>query len=414
MPRTTERSNWVAARVDKTSDALTRAIATDLTSHVFAAREGKEVILADGGRAVEFISCSYLGLDTHPALVEAAVATLRRVGVQFSSSRTRMRYEDLEALESLLGTIYGGRHATCFTAVGSVHLGVLPLLGSGVLPSYPVAANGVAFLVERTAHASLQVLRGVLEQIGTVDRFDCENPDDLAAKLAVIHGAGRTPVVLVDGVGSMGGLIDVRALYELCAAADGYLYVDDAHGVSITGAQGAGFAYEEFRDLPGGLPDSVIIVGSLAKAFGGSNGGFVVLNSEEDTVQLRKFGNPLIFGGPIALPVVSACRVSAELHVDGTVARLQQDLWRNTELFDSRTGGALFNAGTRSPIRGALFDREDDALLAAGRLRKAGVIVTPAFFPTVAKGSGLIRMAVSAAHTAEQIELATNELGVGA
>ncbi|MFD5780334.1 aminotransferase class I/II-fold pyridoxal phosphate-dependent enzyme [Streptomyces sp. NPDC126933] len=414
MPRTTERSNWVAARVDKTSDALTRAIATDLTSHVFAAREGKEVILADGGRAVEFISCSYLGLDTHPALVDAAVATLRRVGVQFSSSRTRMRYEDLEALESLLGTIYGGRHATCFTAVGSVHLGVLPLLGSGVLPSYPVAANGVAFLVERTAHASLQVLRGVLEQIGTVDRFDCENPDDLAAKLAVIHGAGRTPVVLVDGVGSMGGLIDVRALYELCAAADGYLYVDDAHGVSITGAQGAGFAYEEFRDLPGGLPDSVIIVGSLAKAFGGSNGGFVVLNSEEDTVQLRKFGNPLIFGGPIALPVVSACRVSAELHVDGTVARLQQDLWRNTELFDSRTGGALFNAGTRSPIRGALFDREDDALLAAGRLRKAGVIVTPAFFPTVAKGSGLIRMAVSAAHTAEQIELATNELGVGA
>ncbi|MFD5029463.1 aminotransferase class I/II-fold pyridoxal phosphate-dependent enzyme [Streptomyces sp. NPDC058405] len=414
MPRTTERSNWVAARVDKTSDALTRAIATDLTSHVFAAREGKEVILADGGRAVEFISCSYLGLDTHPALVEAAVATLRRVGVQFSSSRTRMRYEDLEALESLLGTIYGGRHATCFTAVGSVHLGVLPLLGSGVLPSYPVAANGVAFLVERTAHASLQVLRGVLEQIGTVDRFDCENPDDLAAKLAVIHGSGRTPVVLVDGVGSMGGLIDVRALYELCAAADGYLYVDDAHGVSITGAQGAGFAYEEFRDLPGGLPDSVIIVGSLAKAFGGSNGGFVVLNSEEDTVQLRKFGNPLIFGGPIALPVVSACRVSAELHVDGTVARLQQDLWRNTELFDSRTGGALFNAGTRSPIRGALFDREDDALLAAGRLRKAGVIVTPAFFPTVAKGSGLIRMAVSAAHTAEQIELATNELGVGA
>ncbi|MEV7679135.1 aminotransferase class I/II-fold pyridoxal phosphate-dependent enzyme [Streptomyces sp. NPDC088341] len=414
MPRTTERSNWVSTRVDKTSDALTRAIAADLTSHVFAAREGKEVILADGSRAVEFISCSYLGLDTHPALVEAAVTTLRRVGVQFSSSRTRMRYEDLEALESLLGAIYGDRHATCFTAVGSVHLGVLPLLGSGVLPSYPIARNGAAFLIERTAHASLQVLRGVLEQIGTVDRFDCERPDELAAELAAVQEAGRTPIVLVDGVGSMGGLIDVRGLHDLCAAAGGYLYVDDAHGVSITGARGAGFAYEEFRGLPGGLPGSVVLVGSLAKAFGGSNGGFVVLNSEEDSVQLRKFGNPLIFGGPIALPVVSACRVSAELHLDGTVARLQRDLWRNTELFDSRTGGALFNAGTRSPIRGAFFENEEDALLAAGRLRKAGIIVTPAFFPTVAKGSGLIRMAVSALHTAEQIELATNELGVGA
>ncbi|MFB7271980.1 aminotransferase class I/II-fold pyridoxal phosphate-dependent enzyme [Streptomyces sp. NPDC056244] len=414
MPRTTERGNWVATRVDKTSDALTRAIAADLTSHVFAAREGKEVILADGARAVEFISCSYLGLDTHPALVEAAVATLRRVGVQFSSSRTRMRHEDLEALESLLGAVYGDRHATCFTSVGSVHLGVLPLLGSGVLPSYPIAKNGAAFLIERTAHASLQVLRGVLEQIGTVDRFDCERPDELAVRLAAVREAGRTPIVIVDGVGSMGGLIDVRGLYGLCAAADGYLYVDDAHGVSISGPRGAGFAYEEFRDLPGGLPAPVLLVGSLAKAFGGSNGGFVVLNSEEDTVQLRRFANPLIFGGPIALPVVSACRVSAELHLDGTVARLQRDLWRNTELFDSRTGGALFNAGTRSPIRGALFESEEDALLAAGRLRKAGVIVTPAFFPTVAKGSGLIRMAVSALHTAEQIELATNELGVRA
>ncbi|MFD8638294.1 aminotransferase, partial [Streptomyces sp. NPDC059656] len=101
----------------------------------------------------------------------------------------------------------------------------------------------------------------------------------------------------------------------------------------------------------------------------------------------------------------------AELHLDGTVARLQEDLWRNTELFDSRTGNALFNAGTRSPIRGALFAAEEEALDAAARLRKAGVIVTPAFFPTVAKGSGLIRMAVSAAHTTEQIELATSELG---
>ncbi|MFD5896348.1 MULTISPECIES: aminotransferase class I/II-fold pyridoxal phosphate-dependent enzyme [unclassified Streptomyces] len=412
MPLTTERHNWVATRVDKTSDALTRAIATDLTSHVFTGREGKEVTLADGRSAVEFISCSYLGLDTHPALVEAAVAGLRRVGVQFSSSRTRMRYEDLESLERMLGVIYGGRHATCFTAVGSVHLGVLPLLGTGVLPSYPVSASGVTFLIERTAHASIQVLRGVLEQIGDVDRFDCEDLDDLTVRLAAVRDAGRTPIVLVDGVGSMGGLIDVAALYDLCAAAEGYLYVDDAHGVSITGEQGAGFAYEEFRHLPGGLPASVILVGSLAKAFGGSNGGFVLLNTEEDTVELRRFGNPLIFGGPIALPVISACRASAELHLDGTVARLQRDLWRNTELFDSRTGGALFNAGTRSPIRGALFKSEEDALVAAARLRKAGVIVTPAFFPTVAKGSGLIRMAVSAAHTTEQIELATNELEV--
>lgn len=414
MPRTTAPANWVAARVSKTSDALTRAIDEDLTGHVFTAREGKEVTLSGGDRAVEFISCSYLGLDAHPALMEAAAVTARQVGIQCSSSRTRMRYQDLEALEDMLGTVYGGRHVTCFTSVGSVHLGVLPLLGTGVLPSCPVSPDGVAFFVERTAHASIQVLRGVLEQIGTVGRFDFTDPDGLADAMATARAAGRTPIVLVDGVGSMGGLIDVRGLHELCVAVGGYLYVDDAHGVSVTGPRGAGFAYEEFGGGDGDLPPSVVVVGSLAKAFGAGNGGFVVLNTAEDTVRLRKFGNPLIFGGPIALPVVSACRASAELHLDGTVARLQEDLWRNTALFDSLTGDALFNAGTRSPIRGALFATEEEALDTAARLRKAGVIVTPAFFPTVATGNGLIRMAVSAAHTPEQIQLATGVLGTAA
>ena len=77
---------------------------------------------------------------------------------------------------------------------------------------------------------------------------------------------------------------------------------------------------------------------------------------------------------------------------------------------DRLTGGKLVNAGLRCPIRGAHFDSEDEALAAATRLREAGVLILPAFFPTVAKGTGLIRFALSTLHDQDQLELAATAL----
>lgn len=402
-----KHANWVAARIDKTTDSLDRAFDEGLTGHVITGREGKTVELADGGRAVEFVSCSYLGLEQHPALVEAAQDALLRFGAHFSSSRNRMRPLYLGQLEELLGEIYGGRHVVPFTSVSNVHLGVLPLLGNGTLPGYPIAEAGPMFLVEKTAHASMQVLRGVMEQLGPVRRFDLADPDSLTGRIAEAVAEGRTPIALVDGVGSMGGLIDVAALADALRPAGGLLYVDDAHGVSIDGRQGAGYAYEAF---PGGLPDNVMLVGSLSKAFGGA-GGFVVLPSADDVRVLRKFANPLVFGHSIMLPLLAADVAAARLHLSGEVAGLQERLWSNADHFDKLTDGLLVNAGQRSPIRGAHFSTEAAAFDAARRLRTAGVLVLPAFFPTVAKGTGLIRFALSATHEESHLETAVEALG---
>jgi 7-keto-8-aminopelargonate synthetase-like enzyme len=401
----TNPPNWVASRIANSSGALEQAFAEGLTGHAFRAREGKTVTLVDGRRAVEFISCSYLGLETHPALLNAATATIGRAGLHFASARTRMRIDDLDVLEDNLRAIYGGASVTCFTSVGNVHLGVLPLLGAGSLPGYPLARDGAAFYVDRTAHASIQVLRGVLEQLGPVRRFDATDPDSLASLLQA-EEPSRTPVVLVDGVGSMGGLVDVAGLSATVWAARGYLYVDDAHGVSTTGRHGAGYAYEALGDR---LPAHVLLAGSLSKGFGGQ-GGFCALATDADTRVLRRFGNPLIFGGPLMLPLISANRASSELHLDGTVAKMQQQLWANVQLFDELTGHSLINAGVRSPIRGALFSVEEDALAATRRLLGAGVLVTPAFYPTVARGHGLVRVAVSALHSTAEIQLAAPAL----
>ena len=276
--------------------------------------------LTDGSEAVEFVSCSYLGLETHPDLIAAAIEAMSRFGLHFSTSRNRGRPPYLRELEDLLSVMYGGAQVAAFTSVSNVHLGLLPLLGAGALPSYPVADAGVAFLVEKTAHASIQVIRGVLEQIGPTRRFDMTDPTALPAAVREIAATGRTPIVLVDGVGSMGGLIDVASMLATIEPFGGHLYVDDAHGVSIEGPLGAGYAFEA---LGGTLPPHVVLAGSLSKAFGGA-GGFAVVPSLEDMRVLRKFANPLVFGHSIMLPMLAANVAAARLHVDGEVAELQR------------------------------------------------------------------------------------------
>jgi 7-keto-8-aminopelargonate synthetase-like enzyme len=223
-----------------------------------------------------------------------------------------------------------------------------------------------------------------------------------------VAATGRTPIVLVDGVGSMGGLIDVASMLAILEPFGGHLYVDDAHGVSIEGPLGAGYAFEA---LGGSLPPHVVLAGSLSKAFGGA-GGFAVVPSDEDMRVLRKFANPLVFGHSIMLPMLAANVAAARLHVDGQVAELQQRLWANAAEFDRLTEGSLVNAGLRSPVRGALFDTEAKAFAAARRLKKAGVLILPAFYPTVARGTGLMRFAVSALHQQHDLETAARALGL--
>jgi len=402
------RPNWVASRVSKTSDSLDRAFEEGLTGHVITARDGKQVTLTDGSEAVEFVSCSYLGLESHPDLIAAATEAMHRFGLHFSTSRNRGRPPYLGELEDLLSVMYGGAQVAAFTSVSNVHLGLLPLLGAGALPSYPVADAGAAFLVEKTAHASIQVIRGVLEQIGPTRRFDMIDPAALPAAVREVAATGRTPIVLVDGVGSMGGLIDVASMLAILEPFGGHLYVDDAHGVSIDGPLGAGYAFEA---LGGTLPENVVIAGSLSKAFGGA-GGFAVVPSQEDMRVLRKFANPLVFGHSIMLPMLAANVAAGRLHVDGQVAELQKRLWHNAAEFDRLTGGTLVNAGLHSPVRGAVFDTEEEAFAAARRLKQAGVLILPAFYPTVARGTGLMRFAVSALHQQHDLETAGRALGL--
>ncbi|MGW2963378.1 hypothetical protein ACWDGI_33640 [Streptomyces sp. NPDC001220] len=126
---------------------------------------------------------------------------------------------------------------------------------------------------------------------------------------------------------------------------------------------------------------------------------------------LRKFADPLVFGHSSMLPLLAEDVAAARLHLSGEVAGLQERRWGNAALFDELTDGRLVSAGQRSPVRGAHFATEQAAFEAARRLRSAGVLVLPASFPTVAKGSGLIRFALCALHETSRLTAAAEALG---
>ncbi|MER7664253.1 aminotransferase class I/II-fold pyridoxal phosphate-dependent enzyme [Streptomyces sp. NPDC096193] len=397
--------NWLTTRRDRTSSALDQCFAEGLTGHTVVARDRKRVTLQDGTTATEFVSCSYLGLESHPALAEAVVEAVGRFGVHLSSSRNRMRPSYLPELEELLGRVYPGTQPCVFTSTSNVHLGVLPLLASGSLPSYPVQ-GGPHLFVDRTAHASMQVLRGIFAQFGPVDRFRSDDPASVDDALQRATAAGRTAVFLVDGVGSMNGLIAVGDLAQRAASAGGYLYVDDAHGISIDGAAGCGYAFDA---LGGKLPHNVVLAGSLSKGFGGS-GGFLLVASGEDVAVVRKLANPLVFGHSVMVPMMAANVAAARIHLSPEITELQAGLWANAARLDELTGGKLSNAGLRTPVRGAVFGSEEEGLRAVRRLKERGVIMLPAFYPTVAHGQSLLRFALSALHSEEDLTLLAGTL----
>lgn len=400
-----QKDDRMRLRYPATNDVPETA-AGGLDSVEVVSRNGKDIMLADGSTCTEFVSCSYLGLENHPALVMAAQVALERIGIHLSSSRGAMSPVYLRQLEELLAEIYGGASVTVFTSTSNAHLGVLPLLGSGVMGGYPIRDKGVMWLVDRTAHASMQVLRGVLEQFGPVCRVDTADTDAVEETLRDCSHRGLTPILLIDGVGSMSGLLPVARLSERLRSHGGYLYVDDAHGISISGCYGAGYAFE---NLGHRLPANTLIAGSLSKAFGGA-GGFIVLRPGYDAGQLHALANPLVFGHSIAVPMLAANVAAAQIHLSSDIHTLQQALWRNVRRLDESVGQPLMNAGLSSPIRGALFASERQGVSAASALRAAGLVMFPVFYPIVESGKAMLRCAVSAAHTAAQIDTLAREL----
>ncbi|HUS26174.1 MAG TPA: aminotransferase class I/II-fold pyridoxal phosphate-dependent enzyme [Nevskiaceae bacterium] len=361
--------------------------------------DGKRLTLADGRELTEFMSCSYLGLDQRSELRDAAHDTIDRFGVQMSAARTRMRAAPLRELDELLTTINDGWSPVTFNAVSAAHLATIPVLASGELPGYPIASGGPAFVLDKSAHASLQGLRGIMDQFGKTVRADFQDLESVTAVGRDLAKSGRTVIAVSDSMGSMGGSVDVPALTTAIDNIGGITYLDDAHGTSIFGSKGEGFVLDSTN---GDLPSRTIWTGSLSKAFG-ATGGFVSVANADAANFLKRYSVPYAFGGPPSLPAIGSAVASAHLHLDGTVRKLQGQLHENTELLDAQLTSPSINTGAESPIRGIMMGEESVAINAARTLQERGYAGTTAMYPTVKLGQAMIRLAISASHSGEDI-----------
>lgn len=382
--------------VQQALPGVARARASGLMHAGFTARDQKRVRLNDGQWATEFINCSYLGLDVHPAVVAGAKRVLDDFGVHFCCARSRLTIGPNEALEAELSSLFRGRAIT-FPTVTSAHMSVLPLIASGLLLP-PGLSKRTRMVFDKRAHASMQYLRPILAEeaahVGVIPHNDLHA---LEAEAKAAKDAGQTLVYLADGVYSMGG---VCPLPEVLALAERYgfvLYLDDAHGTSIFGAHGEGFARGAIR---GELPENVILAFSLAKGFGCNGGGLVLPTSWQEEL-VRQFGTTYAFSAPLDFSIVGAALEAVKLHRDGTVEQLQKALRARVAQFD-----AVIGAETRdfSPIRRIAVGDEQAAIALGEHLLARGFLVSVAFFPVVPRAEAQLRVCLSVHHTAADVQ----------
>ena len=390
--------NWMQAKIAQSNYFQSKAF-DEINNLLIIAREGKRVKLACGDCLIEFVSCSYLGLDQDKRLVKHSNDHLEKLGVIFAAARTRMQPVICVELEFLLKKIYCGAYPVIFPTIHMAHLGLFPVLGSGQMPSFPVRGKGFTFLIDKTAHSSIQINRGLLEQFGRVIIVDCKDQQHLEDTCKKIQQDDYTAVIIADGIGSMGGIVPIKFLLELAEQYNGYVYLDDAHGTSIHGTHGAGYT---LKCLDYKFPPRLILVNSLGKGFG-VLGGVLLFNSKEDADFIKRFAPTYVFSGPLALSVVNAAVASAKIHLSEEIHHLQAALWDNVNYFDSLLIKNSVKADSSVPFRGILVGYELKAIEYTKTLKKRGFAVTAAMYPTVAKGQSLLRIAISTTHSKRDI-----------
>lgn len=393
-----DHKNWMQAKISQSHYFQSKAF-DEINNLLIVERKGKKVKLASGESLIEFVSCSYLGLDQDKRLVKHSNDHLEKLGIVFSAARTRMQPAICVELENLLKAIYCNAYPVVFPSIHMAHLGVFPVLGSGQMPSFPAFGKGFTFLIDKTAHSSIQINRGLLEQFGSVIIVDCKDKQHLEDTCKKIQQDAYTAVIIADGIGSMGGIVPVNFLLELAERYNGYVYLDDAHGTSIHGTHGAGYA---LKCLDYEFPPRLILINSLGKGFG-VLGGVLLFKQKEDANFIKRFAPTYAFSGPLSLAIVNAAVASAKIHLSEEIHHLQTALWDNVNYFDSLLIKNSVKADSSVPFRGILVGDELEAIEYTKMLKKRGFAVTAAMYPTVAKEQSLLRIAISATHSKQYI-----------
>jgi glycine C-acetyltransferase len=346
-------------------------------------------LTVNGQNVLNFCSNNYLGLANDPRLVDAAIAALNRYGVGPGAVRTIAGTMTIHTeLEEALARFKGVEATISFQSGFAANLAVIPAL----------VGAGDVIISDELNHAS--IVDGVRLSKAARKIYPHNDVGVLRERLAEAREEGANQVlVITDGVFSMDG--DLAPIDRIVDAADDFdamVMVDDAHGEGVVGRGGRGIV-DHF-----GLHGRVDVeVGTMSKAFG-AVGGYVA-GSEELIEWLRQRGRPFLFSSAITPPDVAACIASVEILDSST--ELVDRLWSNSAVFKEMMSDTGFDIGvSETPITPVMLGDEHVAREFSRKLLEEQSVFAQAIaFPTVARGKARIRVMISAAHSAEDLEM---------
>jgi glycine C-acetyltransferase len=350
--------------------------------------QGANVHVSTGEDVVIMCANNYLGLSSHPDVVEAAKQALDTHGYGMSSVRFICGTQDIhKELERKIAAFYGTEDTILYAAAFDANGGVFE----------PLFSEQDAIISDELNHAS--IIDGVRLCKAARYRYKHSDMVDLEKQLQDAQ-AQRFRIIVTDGVFSMDG--DLAKMDEICALADKYdalVMTDECHSAGFIGKTGRGVP-EHF-----GVMDKVdIITGTLGKALGGAMGGYTT-GKKEIIEMLRQRSRPYLFSNSLAPAIVGAS--IKVFDVLSSTTELRDQLEANTAYFKERIKAAGFDIKPGdSPIVPIMLY---DAALSqefANRLLKEGVYAIGFFYPVVAKGQARIRTQISAAHSKADLDKA--------
>lgn len=359
---------------------------------IITSPQGAEIKISTGETVLNFCANNYLGLSSHPEVVQAAKDALDSHGFGMSSVRFICGTQDIhKELEEKIATFYGTEDTILYAAAFDANGGVFePLLG-----------EEDCIISDSLNHAS--IIDGVRLCKAVRYRYENNNMADLEAKLKEASEKGhRFKLIVTDGVFSMDGL--VAPLDKICDLADKYdamVMVDECHAAGFIGATGKGTL--EAKGVMGRVD---IITGTLGKALGGAMGGYTTAKKEIIEI-LRQRSRPYLFSNSLAPSIVGASLKVFELLEKDT--SLRDKLEWNTNYFKDGMKKAGFDIidGDSAIVPVMLYDAKLSQVMADELLQK-GVYVIGFFYPVVPKDKARIRVQLSAAHEKEHLDRAIN------
>src|SRR6056300_921669 len=346
--------------------------------------------LDDGSEVINFCAKNYLGLSSHPRVVEAAKSAIDTHGYGMSSVRFICGTQDIHKdLERKIAEFYGTEDTILYAAAFDANGGVFE----------PLFGPEDAIISDSLNHAS--IIDGVRLCKAKRFRYENNNMDDLEAKLQEANEAGaRFKIIVTDGVFSMDGYVaQLDKIVALGKQYDALVMTDECHAAGFIGASGKGVP--EYCGVHGEVD---IVTGTLGKALGGAMGGYTT-GKKEIIALLRQRSRPYLFSYSLAPNIVGASlKVFELLKRDNS---LIHQLRENTTYFKKRMKEAQFDIvdGDSAIVPVMLYDAKL-AQQMAEKLLQQGIYVVGFFFPVVPKGKARIRVQLSAAHTRAHLDKA--------